>query len=70
MGEGRTLPVMRAVVRSLGEIGPAAASVVPLLEAASATDRRLSHESGWRAIDADEAFRSEIIDALARIGER
>ncbi|MDP4511293.1 hypothetical protein [Nonomuraea turcica] len=65
LGEGRMLPVRRAAVR---KIGPRAASVVPILQRALATDRRLSHESGWRAIHGDEEFRDEIRHTVDRIG--
>ncbi|WP_443164633.1 hypothetical protein [Nonomuraea sp. 10N515B] len=68
LGEGRMLPVRRAAVRYLGKTGPRAASVVPILHRALATDRRLSHESGWRAVHGDEEFRDEIRHTVDRIG--
>ncbi|WP_380659584.1 hypothetical protein [Sinosporangium siamense] len=70
LGEGQMLPVMQAAVHCLGKIGPAAIPVVPLLQQALATDRRLSYGSGWRAIHEDEEFRNEIHDALVRIDAR
>lgn len=61
---GRFLPVMLPAIRYLGEVGPAAAGVAPVLRDAVARDDRLGCSGGWRGFSEDEQVRAAVTDGL------
>jgi hypothetical protein len=63
----RQLPVSRQALRYLPQLGPAAATLAPLLQQAVDQDERLLYSGGWRGIVEDEQARTLANQALTAI---